>query len=137
MRRGQEEGGNKLRTYRRVKHNYATEPYVKIIIQKKYRSAYAKFRCGVAPIKLESGRYGQNFLPVDQRLCESCGVVEDEYHVLMDCEMYRDIRHDLFNEITTVELDFMEQSIDTRPMPYTKPIYSPLVSVSGKYFSIH
>ena len=24
-----------------------------------------------------------------------------------------------------------------RPMPYTKPIYSPLVSVSGKYFSIH
>ena len=23
------------------------------------------------------------------------------------------------------------------PMPYTKPIYSPLVSVSGKYFSIH
>ena len=113
-RRGQEEGGNKLRTYRRVKHNYATEPYVKIIIQRKYRSAYARFRCGVAPIKLETGRYGQNRLPVDQRLCESCGVVEDEYHVLMDCEMYRDIRHDLFNEITTVELDFREQSIDTQ-----------------------
>ena len=39
----------------------------------------------------------------------------------MDCEMYRDIRHDLFNEkkkkineITTVELDFREQSIDTQ-----------------------
>ena len=97
-----------------MKHNYATEPYVKIIIQKKYRSAYARFRCGVAPIKLETGRYGQNRLPVDQRLCESCGVVEDEYHVLMDCEMYRDIRHNLFNEITTVELDFREQSIDTQ-----------------------
>ena len=54
-RRGQEEGGNKLRTYRRVKQNYATEQYVKILIQKKYRSAYAKFRCGVAPIKLETG----------------------------------------------------------------------------------
>ena len=61
-----------------------------------------------------TGRYGQNRLPVDQRLCESCGVVEDEYHVLMDCEMYRDIRHNLFNEITTVELDFREQSIDTQ-----------------------
>ena len=101
-------------TYRRVKHNYATEPYVKIIIQKKYRSAYEKFRCGVAPIKLETGHFGQKRLPVDQRLCESCGVVQDEYHVLMDCEMYRDIRHNLFNEITTVQLDFREQSIDTQ-----------------------
>ena len=40
---------------------------------------------------------------VDQLLCESCGVVEDEYHVLIDCNMYRDIRHNLFNEITTVK----------------------------------
>ena len=32
----------------------------------------------------------------------------------MDCEMYRDIRHNLFNEITTVKLDFREQSIDTQ-----------------------
>ena len=97
-----------------MKHNYATEPYVKIIIQKKYRSAYAKFRCRVAPIKLETVRYGQNRIPIDQRLCESCGVVEDEYHVLIECNMYKDIRHNLFNEITTVELDFREQSIDTQ-----------------------
>ena len=97
-----------------MKHNYATEPYVKIIIQKKYKSAYASYRCGVAPIKLETGRYGQNRLPVDQRLCESCGAVEDEYHVLMDCEMCRDICHNLFNKITTVELVFREQSIDTQ-----------------------
>ena len=35
-----------------------TEPYVCITVPKKYRSAYAKFRCGVAPIKLETCRYG-------------------------------------------------------------------------------
>ena len=107
---GQEEGGNKLRTYRRVKHNYATEQYVKIIIQKKYRSAYAKFICGVAPTKLESGRYRQNRVPVDQSLCESCDEVEDEYHVLMDCNMYRDFRHNLFNEITTSENNLLALS---------------------------
>ena len=45
-----EAGGNKLRTYRRFKESYSTELYVKIITQKKYRSAYSKFRCGVAPI---------------------------------------------------------------------------------------
>ena len=65
--------------------NYDIEQYVKVITQKRYRSAYAKFRCGVAPIKLETCRYGLNRMPVDQRLCESCNVVEDECHVIMHC----------------------------------------------------
>ena len=67
-----------MKTYRKFKENYHTEQYVKVITQKRYRSAYAKFRCGVAPIKLETCRYGLNRMPVDQRLCESCNVVEDE-----------------------------------------------------------
>ena len=74
-RGGPDAGGNKLRTYRRFKESYTTEQYVRIIIQKKYKSAYTKFRCGVAPIKLETGRYGLNRVPVDQRLCEECNVV--------------------------------------------------------------
>ena len=67
--RGREEGGNKLRTYRKFKKEYATEQYVSVINQKKYRSAYAKFRCGVAPIKIETCRYGLQRVPVEQRLC--------------------------------------------------------------------
>ena len=49
-------GGNKLRTYKTFKQDFITEPYVCIAAQKKYRYAYAKFRCGVAPIKIETGR---------------------------------------------------------------------------------
>ena len=41
-RRGQDAGGNKLRT-RCFKESYSTEPYVNIITQKKCRSAYSKF----------------------------------------------------------------------------------------------
>ena len=76
--RGQDAGGNKLRIYKKFKENYDTEQYVKVITQKRCQSAYAKFRCGVAPIKLETCRYGLNRMPVDQRLCESCNLVEDE-----------------------------------------------------------
>ena len=83
--RGINAGGNKLRTYRKFKHSYSTEPYVKIITSKIYRSAYAKFRCGVAPLKIETCRYGLNRIPVEERLCESCQVVEDEFHVMMVC----------------------------------------------------
>ena len=49
--RGEAHGGNKLRTYKTFKNTYITEPYVHIITQKKFRSAYANFRCGVAPIR--------------------------------------------------------------------------------------
>ena len=53
------------------------------------------FRCGVAPIKLETCRYGLNRMPVDQRLCESGNVVEDDCHVIMHCSLYDDIRTQL------------------------------------------
>ena len=81
--RGEMFGGNKLRTYRSFKNEFITEPYLSIIVHKKYRSAYAKFRCGVAPLKIETGRYGVNRVPVEERLCETCNSVEDEFHVLM------------------------------------------------------
>ena len=128
-RRGQEEGGNKLRTYRRVKQNYATEQYVKILIQKKYRSAHAKFRCGVAPIKLETGRYGLNRVPVEERLCEHCNLVEDEYHVLIQCTMYNEIREGLFVAISTIEINFRQLPINTQFLEIlSNPLYYRFVS---------
>lgn len=104
--RGPEAGGNKLRTYRTFKHEYATEQYVKIVTQKKYRSAYAKFRCGVAPIKVETCRYGLNRLPLEERLCETCNVIEDEFHVIMICSQYTDIRNQCFTRINELSEEF-------------------------------
>ena len=49
--------GNKLRTYKLLKNEYTTEHYCKIFLPRKHKSALAKFRIGVAPIKLETGRY--------------------------------------------------------------------------------
>ena len=101
-------GGNKLRTYRTFKNEFITEPYLSIIVHKKYRSAYAKFRCGVAPLKIETGRYGVNRVPVEERLCETCNSVEDEFHVLMKCPLYRDARDICFNSISAVSEVFAD-----------------------------
>ena len=49
--------GNKLRTYKLFKTSYFTEQYLLQNIPIRYRSAYAKFRCGVAPLRIETGRY--------------------------------------------------------------------------------
>ncbi len=50
-------GRNKLRTYRSFKQSYEVESHLKNIMPYKYRSAFSKFRCGVAPIRIETGRY--------------------------------------------------------------------------------
>ena len=109
---GPEADGNKLRTHRKFKQQYTTEPYVNIIIAKRHRSAYAKFRCGVTPIKIETCRYGLNRLPVEQRVCEECQVVEDECHVIMHCTLYSDIWDQLFMEICDMTSHFQTLTPD-------------------------
>ena len=46
-----------------------------------HRSALAKFRCGVAPIRSETGRYEN--LSVNERFCPFClDCIEDVCHVI-------------------------------------------------------
>ena len=88
---------NKLRTYKRFKNTYEVEAYVKTVMPRCHRSALAKFRCGVAPIRVENGRYER--LPLDERLCPFCNAeIEDELHVLTVCPMYTDFRDELYTK---------------------------------------
>ncbi len=50
---------NKLRTYRQFKFSPQAEQYLKIVIPKTYRSAMAKMRTSMAPIRIETGCYGR------------------------------------------------------------------------------
>ena len=62
------------------------------ILTRSHRSALAKFRCGVAPILLETGRYEK--LPVNERFCPFClDCSEDECHVILECPLYSDMRY--------------------------------------------
>ena len=93
-------GRNKLRTYRLFKSRYEVEEYCKLFLPVMHRSAFAKFRCGVAPIKIETGRYEN--LDVNQRICPFCSSVEDEMHVILRCETYRDLRNNLFSNANSL-----------------------------------
>ena len=77
------------------KNTYITEPYVHIIMQKKFRSAYAKFRCGVAPINIELCRNGLARIHVEERECSHYKEVEDEPIDLMHCSLYDNLRNEL------------------------------------------
>ena len=85
-------GQNKLRTYRVFKEFYNTETYIALPMPLKHRQALALFRCGIAHLCIETGRYGTNRIPVNERTCYFCdgSVVENEYHALFNCDLYKD-----------------------------------------------
>jgi hypothetical protein len=62
--------GKKLRTCKLFKNEFGTEKYVELFMPIKYRSALCKFRCGVAPIRIETRRYER--LNVTDRICNIC-----------------------------------------------------------------
>ncbi len=65
-----------------LKQDFGPSEYVNnIFINKRQRSAFAKFKCGVAPIRLETGRCEN--LPKEHRLYPICDsqAIESEIHV--------------------------------------------------------
>ena len=81
---------NKLKTYRTFNSNFEMETYVKMIMPFSWCSAFAKFRAGVAPLRLETGQYEN--LVVNQRTCFNCREsVESEKPVLLHCPLYEDL----------------------------------------------
>ena len=100
-----------------------------MITAKRYRSAYAKFRCGVAPIKIETCRYGLNRVPVDQRVCETCNVVEDEFHVIMVYSVFDDISLRLMVSISEFNQDFKKLPLQEQfAQIMSNPLYYKIVS---------
>ena len=100
-------GGNKLRTYKQIKFDFGTTSYVKDHhLTRAQRSALAKFRCGVAPLRLETGRF--EGMSLEERLCPLCQTeIETEVHSIIKCSAFNDLRTTLFNYCTNIYTDFM------------------------------
>lgn len=96
-------GGNKLRTYALFKSEVELEPYLWRIKNAAQRRLIATVRMGVAPLRIESGRYepnpdGGKGLPAEARKCQVCtsGCVEDEAHFVVECPAYTSERRRLW-----------------------------------------
>ncbi len=106
-------GGNKLRTYATFKTFYGTEPYTLYDLQRSHRSALSIFRCGVAPLKIETGRFTNT--PLTERTCYVCKEdVEDEKHVLLHCPQYQSYRSQLLSKCNFMCPDFDNYNDDQK-----------------------
>lgn len=124
-------GRNKLRTYRLFKSTYCAEKYVRIVLPRNHRSSYAKFRMGVAPLRIETGRYEQ--LEEDRRVCFNCeNDVESEEHVLMDCPVYSNLRGTLFSKIAQHIPEFVAKSKHEQFLCILSCDVTPVIRISAK-----
>ena len=72
-----------------------------------HRCSYVRFRCGVAPLYLESGKY--EGLAESERVCFNCeGAVENEEHVLLVCSLYDDLRQTLLQTMCRTSMGYSE-----------------------------
>ena len=68
------------RIYQLYKSSFGTECYLTFISNPKLKVAVFKLRASSHDLEIERGRYVRPKLNVDERLCLSCNVVEDEEH---------------------------------------------------------
>ncbi len=80
--------------------------------QKPYDNMFAKLRCGILPLHIETGRYTNTEL--ENRLCEFCekNVIEDEKHFICSGSFYNDLRNSLYLKIKCTQPDFQSISVD-------------------------
>ena len=107
----------KLRTYRLFKNEFKTSNSV-FICNRAKRSLLSKFRTGILPLRIETGRWYQG-TNLEERVCEVCGSgeVEDEIHFLLKCNVYEDFRIILFRNCYITNLGFDILS-DTEKLVY-------------------
>ena len=83
---------NRLLTYARYKHDFNFKTYLDVITEKKYRIALSQFRLSSHDLETERGRFVN--VNRDERTSRFCNGnhIENEYHFLLICHLYRDIR---------------------------------------------
>ena len=102
----------KLRTYRTLKFTFGVEDYVSRPMDKYFRSALARVRMGVFPIRIETGRW--RGLPLHDRICVNCDLdeVETEEHFLCVCPRHDALRNELKHRIAAATTDLEDMNND-------------------------
>ena len=69
------------------------QPYLEHINVSKFSQALSKLRISSHRLEIEAGRWVRpHSIPVNDRKCAVCQVLEDEYHFVLECRMYTELR---------------------------------------------
>ena len=73
--------------------HFQFQPYFEKINVCKYIQALSKLRVSSHRLAIESGRWARPTRnPIDERKCVNCNILEDEFHFVIECDMYINFR---------------------------------------------
>jgi hypothetical protein len=80
-------------TYRHISV-FEYKLYLDIISAEKFRTALTRLRVSSHRLAVETGRWHKpNSIPYELRKCTVCDVLEDEYHFMLECSSYTNLRN--------------------------------------------
>lgn len=88
-----------IRPYLNFSFQQHVSPQHYLMYAKDLARAMIVLRTSTHHLAIESFRYRQPVPPREERLCPSCGVTEDEYHMVNKCPLTDDLRHELLMEL--------------------------------------
>ena len=73
--------------------NFEFKMYLDNILTTKYRYALTRLRTSSHRLEIETGRWTKpHSTPRSERKCHICQVLEDEFHFILECPLYEDLR---------------------------------------------
>ena len=116
-----------LRTYATFKKEYETETFIEINLTSQ-RSYMAQFRCGILPLRMETGRFvGEE---IEDCVCNlrNKNKIVDGLHFVLSCPLYDNLRDSLLSNIDPFlfinNMDLINHLIKSKPRKMSKYIES-------------
>ena len=73
--------------------SFQYKTYLDMLNIAKYRKYLSRLRLSSHRLEVEAGRWAKpNKIPYENRKCKNCDVLEDEFHFVMECSLYGDLR---------------------------------------------
>ena len=75
-------------------HEFSYKNYLDLVNVEKFRFALSRIRMSSHRLQIEAGRWHRpHRIPVNERKCLDCNNVEDEFHFILECVKYTEIRN--------------------------------------------
>lgn len=98
-----------LCTYRILKYSFEQERHISMVNNYKFRNAITPLWTSSHGLEIERGRHTKPKTPRHLRICKFCinHLVEDEYHFLIICPLYNELRQSFYDKISSISPSFI------------------------------
>ena len=97
----------KLRTYSKFKTRFQLEKYLIVLKDVNVRKNFTKLRISAHNLNIEVGRHKRpKKIPEQERICDTCKEIENEYHYVIECNKFNETRKKLFTNMSEIFTNF-------------------------------